>query len=262
MFETELARATLPAFDRRLYPILKAPDYAYRGLVAHLPLPGIAPEAGLPIVTFGENGPQGYVFLTAHDADGMDLSVLYRQSMQRLASLPRDAMHLSPKLLVHGGGDLAAEALLDEAFLRRAAATVGDVDILVCVPHRAACYVLAANAPRADHDMLRAVVITERARMAELGHAPVSDLMFRVRDGKIVGTQPFSTKPLAAPGKRGLNWLAFFVYGFIGFAAGLGLAILLTASGKVEVYPHEGVFAWTIAILAALAAGGLGARKG
>lgn len=216
--------------SRTLFPLLKPPDYPHRALVVTLPLPGTASHPALPIVTFAENLPSGYVVLTRQDAEGVDPSSLLGPAVAQLATVPRDLLVLPDGVAVHAGQDLAAELLLDATFLKQVATKLNTSELWVCVPHRVAFYAVSAHATDGARRTMTALVRTELARGPGLGHAPVSDLAFRVSEGKIVEAVPYAS---LAPGPSsrggssggGLNWTAGFIGAFIGGVIGMGLGI-------------------------------------
>jgi hypothetical protein len=213
--------------SRTLFPLLKPADYPHRSLVVTVPLPGTASHPQLPIVTFAENLPSGYVVLT--DAGGVDPSA-------QLATIQRDLVVLPDGVAIHGGQDLAAELLLDATFLKQVAMKLKTSELWVCVPHRVAFYAVSTHATESARRTFSALVRTELERGPRLGHAPVSDLAFRVSEGKIVEAVPSASLAPSSSGStggapEGLNWTAGLIGAFLGGVLGLGLGI-----GAISVF--------------------------
>jgi hypothetical protein len=214
--------------SQTLFPLLKPADYPHRALVVTVPLPGTASHPQLPIVTFAENLPSGYVVLT--DAGGVDPSTLLGPALAQLATIQRDLVVLPDGVAIHGGQDLAAELLLDATFLKQVAMKLKTSELWVCVPHRVAFYAVSTHATESARRTFAALVRTELERGPRLGHAPVSDLAFRVSEGKIVEAVPSASLAPSSSGStggapEGLNWTAGLIGAFLGGVLGMGLGI-------------------------------------
>ena len=182
--------------ERELFPVLKEADWPHRALVVSLPFPGLA-RADAPIVTFAEDTPNGYVFLTRQEAPDADPRALLEPAIANLRRRPTDYLMASPSIAVSAGRDLSAERLLDRGFLGALHEKLGP-EMWVCVPHRAALYALRASAAPTDVGMFAQLVEHDAGRAPELGHAPVSRLAFRVVGGVVVDAAPLAA--LAAHG--------------------------------------------------------------
>ncbi len=185
-----MARDTVPPTRRELFPVLKPADWAHRDLVVSMPLPGLA-RADAPIVTFAEDTPKGYVFLTRQEAPHADVNALLEAGVASLRRREADFAMVSPAIAVSAGRDLSAERILDEAFLGALHQKLGP-EMWVTVPHRVALYAMRAGAPVTDAAMFVQVVEHDAGRAPELGHAPVSKLAFRVVNGRIVDAVPLA----------------------------------------------------------------------
>jgi hypothetical protein len=199
----ELARirarvAELPEHDplaaagrRELFPVLKEADWQHRDLVVSLPFPGLT-RADAPIVTFAEDTPDGYVFLTREDAPDADARALLDPAIANLQRRPTDYLMASPSIAVSAGRDLSAERILDREFLGALHEKLGP-ELWVCVPHRAALYAIRASAGPSEVEMFAQIVEHDAGRAPELGHAPVSRLAFQVVGGVVVDAVPLAT---------------------------------------------------------------------
>lgn len=175
---------------RELFPVLKEADWAHRALVVSMPFPGLA-RADAPIVTFAEDTPGGYVFLTREQAPDADARALLEPALANLQRRPTDFLMASPAIAVSAGRDLAAERLLDRGFLLKLHEELGP-SMWVCVPHRVALYALRGDAGPIDVGMFVQLVEHDAGRAPELGHAAVSRLAFQVVDGVVVDAVPLA----------------------------------------------------------------------
>lgn len=179
-----------PPTRRELLPVLKEADWAHRALVVSMPFPGLSrPDA--PIVTFAEDTPNGYVFLTKQEAPDADPKALLATGLASLRRRDADFAMLSPAIALSAGRDLSAERILDEVFLGALHERLGP-EMWVCVPHRVALFALRAGASASDAAMFVQVVEHDAGRAPELGHAPVSKLAFRVVNGRVVDAVPLA----------------------------------------------------------------------
>ena len=175
---------------RELFPVLKEADWPHRALVVSMPFPGLA-RGDAPIVTFAEDTPNGYVFLTQQEAPNADPRALLEAAITNLQRRETDFLMASPSIAVSAGRDLSAERILDRGFLGALHARLGP-EMWVCVPHRAALYALRAGADAGEVGMFAQLVEHDAARAPELGHAPVSKLAFRVTNGAVVDAAPIA----------------------------------------------------------------------
>ena len=103
--------------------------------------------------------------------------------MKNLSAQPTDLVMMQG-VAVCGGSDFAADRLIDPNFIEAVQQRIGAVDLYVCAPHRRAIYAIATNATDDTKALFSGMVSTELTRTPPPG-APVSDLVFRVVDGRL-----------------------------------------------------------------------------
>jgi hypothetical protein len=171
---------------RVLFPVLKEASWPHAPLVVHARL---LPRADAPLVTFAEDLPSGYVFLTRQDAGDIAAEVVLPTALVNLERRPFDLMKLSPGLAMSGGADLCAERLLDRRFVATLHEQLG-AELWVAVPHRVAIYALSSAASAQEREQFRTMVRFEQQNGPAKGHAPVSPHAFLVRGGRVVDMVP------------------------------------------------------------------------
>lgn len=166
-----------------LFPLLKAKDWHAKALALTMPLPGVThPDA--PCVAFARNMEDQYVILTLQEAGDADPRVVFEDAVKNLSAQPTD-LAMMQGVAVCGGSDFAADRLVDPNFILAVQNQLGSQDLYVCAPHRRAIYAISATADNYTKTLFGGMVSTELTRSPPPG-APVSELLFRVTDGRIV----------------------------------------------------------------------------
>lgn len=166
-----------------LFPLLKAKDWHAKALALTMPLPGVThPDA--PCVAFARNMEDQYVILTLQEAGDANPMAVFEDAVKNLSAQPVD-LTMMQGVAVCGGSDFAADRLLDPNFIAAVQNQLGTQDLYVCAPHRRAIYAISASADNYTKTLFGGMVSTELTRSPPPG-APVSDLLFRVMNGRIV----------------------------------------------------------------------------
>ncbi|MFK8003060.1 MAG: hypothetical protein AB8H86_26055 [Polyangiales bacterium] len=166
-----------------LFPLLKAKDWHAKALALTMPLPGVThPDA--PCVAFARNMEDQYVILTLQEAGDANPTAVFHDAVKNLSAQPAD-VSMMQGVAVCGGSDFAADRLVDPNFFAVVQNQLGSQDLYVCAPHRRAIYAISASADNYTKTLFGGMVSTELTRSPPPG-APVSDLLFRVNNGRIV----------------------------------------------------------------------------
>lgn len=166
-----------------LFPLLKAKDWHAKALALTMPLPGVThPDA--PCIAFARNTEDQYVILTLQEAGDANPQAVFEEAVKNLSAQPADLTSVQG-VAVCGGSDFAADRLVDPHFIAAVQKQLGTNDLYFCAPHRRAIYAISAIADNYTKTLFGGMVSTELTRSPPPG-APVSDLLFRVMDGRIV----------------------------------------------------------------------------
>lgn len=207
-----------PSVDKGapLFPLLKAKDWHAKALALTMPLPGVThPDA--PCIAFARNMEDQYVILTLQEAGDANPQAVFDEAVKNLSAQPADLTSVQG-VAVCGGSDFAADRLVDPHFIAAVQQQLGTNDLYFCAPHRRAIYAISAGADDYTKTLFGGMVSTELTRSPPPG-APVSDLLFRVMDGRIVSAHRLEE----IVGRRPAQAQSAGGYGLPGGGGGYGL---------------------------------------
>lgn len=190
-----------------IYPLLKAADWPYRDLAVIRRLEVGQKHEGLPWVAFGYDRPDEFEILTRQEFErlGLSLEELSRIALENLARrkagwhpLEGEAAEaVGPRALACIGDELAAERVLDRDFMLRAQRRLNAAGLLAAIPRRGFLVVIPLDAPKAA---ILNLVMNAQEQFHSGASAPITPLVFIVKDGDLVGMVDLKTGGSAVEG--------------------------------------------------------------
>jgi uncharacterized protein YtpQ (UPF0354 family) len=188
----DVANAIAPGSEHALYPILKAYDWPAKELSAFEPFAG-SDKPPVPLVAYGYDTGDHYVFVTKADLAKRPLADIKREAFANLEKLPAEWEAINEHVLTASGKDFSAEMILSKKFLLAAQKKLGAKQILVGVPRRRVIYAADEGAPKSAMEQFY-LVFRKTYEDDSYGNAPITNLLFRFRDGELVGAQSVDAK--------------------------------------------------------------------
>jgi uncharacterized protein YtpQ (UPF0354 family) len=188
----DVATAIAPGARHAIYPILKAYDWPAKALSAFEPFAG-SDKPPVPLVAYGYDTGDHYVFVTKADLEKRPLADIKKEAFANLEKYPAEWEAINEDVLTASGTDFSAEMILSKKFLIAAQNKLGAKQILVGVPRRRVIYAADEGAPKSAMDQFY-LVFRKTYEDDSYGNAPITNLLFRFRDGELVGAQSVDAK--------------------------------------------------------------------
>lgn len=188
----DVAKALAPGAKHAFYPILKAYDWPAKDLSAFEPFAG-SDKPPVPLVAYGYDTGDHYVFVTKADLEKRPLADIKREAFENLEKLPAEWEAINEDVLTASGKDFSAEMILSKKFLIAAQKKLGAKQILVGVPRRRVIYAADDGAPKPALDQFY-LVFRKTYDDDSYGNAPITNLLFRFKDGELIGAQSVDAK--------------------------------------------------------------------
>lgn len=178
-----------PAADRLadVYPLLKPSNWPDAAQAPHFTL---GSEQQRVVIAYAHNLPDRYEVILDDHPEATD-ERLSERALANLAALHYEWQFTELQWLrvaTCSGHTFSAEKLLDPAALRQAHRLLGTQEIIVSVPRRTILYAFprsTLDTMESTQQMLR--LVSRTFADDTYGNAPISTLLFVVRDGKPVG---------------------------------------------------------------------------
>ncbi len=169
---------------RVVYPVLTAYDWSAKpyAVFKHF-LDKDKPP--VPLIAYGYNTSQSYVFVTKDELGARTLDSLHEEAM---ANLERVAIAWEPiddNTLTASGHDFSAEKTLCPDFVIAAEKKLRAKSVLISTPRRRVAYAFNAAAPKEKRDLFFAVVAHTLADDS-FGNALITNLVFEYEGDKVV----------------------------------------------------------------------------
>ncbi len=177
---------------RVVYPLLKAWDWPAKehAVFKHF-LDKDKPP--IPLIAYGYNTRDNYIFITTDDPAARDLEHLHREAMANLERVPIEWEKIDANTLTGSGHDFSAEKSLCPDFILAAGKALHTSHVLISTPRRRVIYAFNAKAPKADRDRFYAVVAHTLADDS-FGNALITNLVFEYDGDKVVTAFQVSSK--------------------------------------------------------------------
>ncbi|MGD8622478.1 MAG: hypothetical protein PVI81_04160 [Anaerolineales bacterium] len=178
-----------------ILPALKPHDWKGRDSVLCRPLLAGEDQDRMPLVAFGYDRPHTFEFLSVNQVPGGNSpeklalleSAAIRNLQARTAQWNLETFNLegvSLSIAICGDDFLAAERILDDKFVREAHRLLSAEMLAVGIPRRG--MILATDIKQTQESVARfAAAISAQYHRAD--SAPISPLVFAVKDGRVVG---------------------------------------------------------------------------
>ncbi len=187
---TCIDRRTIDVDQRTVLPLLKRPGWQPEGLAWSLLSRPLAGAAASPSIYYGWDHPATFFMVGDHDLVEGTIDELHRAAISNLAGInPGDweavpSLGVLPRMLGYEQEFLAAERILDVEFLRRAQTELRTSTLMAGIPHRGA---LSVWRPTRDPEILDEVRRFLRQRRDSGVDEPISDELFLIEDGRLIG---------------------------------------------------------------------------
>ncbi|WBU89241.1 hypothetical protein [Cellulophaga omnivescoria] len=176
----------------KIYPILKPGDWV--GIKAGAVKSNfIGTDDDLKVVIgFGYDTPNDFIFLTHKHLEKLDPDAVLKEAFKNLEEFETEFTALEKldnKVLTSSGLDFCSERILSSKHMRKAHEMLDAEEILVSIPRRTC---MMAVSRHADATLLGTFVNLHVATWEDdsYGNAPISNLLFVLKEGQIVGTIP------------------------------------------------------------------------
>ncbi|MBP1840568.1 DUF1444 family protein [Formosa algae] len=178
--------------DKKIYPILKPGNWV--GLKAGALSSTLIPsEDGAEVViAYGMDTPDNFVFLNKQHLETMDAKQITQEAFTNLENYDTDfefVKALHNKALASSGNDFSSERLLSQAHMLKAHTMLEADELLVSVPRRTCMMVISKTA---DEDTINKFIYLHNHTWEDdsYGNAPITNALFVVKEGSIVGHIP------------------------------------------------------------------------
>lgn len=205
----QLLASTQPAEgdDGTTVVVLKPSSWGMDGIYAR-PLLDNVPDC--PLVVIGQDHPNNVAYPTTSQEEPEKHDVLMAEALRNLAHVDVEIekldMGIEMDLYVVHGDFYAAEKILDEAFMHRMHATIGQELLAVAIPVKSRMFVTAgAQAP----ENLARIIALAQGVFDQEPH-PITPKVFGVMNGKVSAVVQASGGPPPKPKKKKGFWARLF----------------------------------------------------
>lgn len=173
---------------RDVFPLLKPSDWPHAELVPHARIG--TPEEQI-IIAFARDVGDNYELITTTAPEAADSDELHARALANLGALHYEWERADTQGLIMAtcsGHEFAAEKLLDPDAMRQAHQLLRSEEIIVAAPRRTCLYAFPRSVldnPETTQLMMKVVYYTFMDD--SFGNAPITSLMFVLRDGAPVG---------------------------------------------------------------------------
>ncbi|WP_159023654.1 DUF1444 family protein [Formosa sp. L2A11] len=178
--------------DQKIYPILKPGDWV--GLKAGALSSTLIPsEDGAEVVIgYGIDTPDNFVFLTKKHLETMDPKQITQEAFQNLENCDTGlefVASLDNKAVGSNGSDFSSETILSRTHMLKAHAMLDAEELLVSIPRRTCMTIISRDV---DKDTMNTFAYLHNYTWEDdsFGNAPITNSLFIVKDGNIVGHIP------------------------------------------------------------------------
>jgi uncharacterized protein YtpQ (UPF0354 family) len=195
-------RSHTASSDGRIFPCLKETPWARLGPTVRRPLAEVEGAGWMPWVAFGYDQPDAFVFLQENDLEemGRSASDIEAEALGNLRD--REASWQMVEMRREGSGPVqfvrctedffAAERILEPESVLEAQRRLGASALLAAVPRRGLLVLMDAAA---GAEAIAGFVLMVAREHFEGQSAPISPLVFRMSEGRIVGALPSASRP-------------------------------------------------------------------
>lgn len=171
--------------DPPVYPILKAYDWIAKDHAVYQHFLG-KDKPPIPLVGYGYDTADNFVFVTKGDEKAKDLDALHAEAMQNIEAYQVQWEAFTDTIITASGKDFSAEKILCKSHLIAAQQKLGAKRILVGIPRRTIFYAANADAPAAKMEAFYAI-FKHTCQDDSFGNAPITNLLFRYENGELIG---------------------------------------------------------------------------
>ena len=184
--------AQTEASDKKIYPILKPGDWV--GLKAGALSSTLIPsENGAEVViAYGIDTPDNFVFLTKKHLETMDAKQITQEAFQNLENYDiglEFVASLDNKAVGANGNDFSSEAILSKTHMMKAHQMLDADELLVSIPRRTCMTIISRDV---DEETMNTFAYLHNYTWDDdsFGNAPITNSLFIVKEGSIVGHIP------------------------------------------------------------------------
>ncbi len=194
--ETEKIIEQTESGKHKIYPILKPGSWP--GIKVGAIRQTLVGDEQNPqvVVAFGYDTPENFVFLTNEHLEKMDVNQILQEAYQNLEDYHTEFEYsdaLENKVLTSSGLDFSSERILSENHMVKAHNMLNADEILVSIPRRSCMMVVAKSAEKKLLDTF--IELHHNAWQDDsYGNAPIANMLFVLKEGKIVGAVPLEQK--------------------------------------------------------------------
>ncbi|MGR7813712.1 DUF1444 family protein [Lacinutrix undariae] len=178
--------------DQKIYPILKPGDWV--GLKAGALSATLIPaENGAEVViAYGMDTPENFVFLTKKHLETMDPKQITQEAFQNLENCDTGiefVASLDNKAVGANGNDFSSETILSRTHMLKAHAMLDAEELLVSIPRRTCMTIISRDV---DEETMNKFAYLHNYTWEDdsFGNAPITNSLFIVKEGNIVGHIP------------------------------------------------------------------------
>ncbi|MGJ8759419.1 MULTISPECIES: DUF1444 family protein [unclassified Polaribacter] len=178
--------------DKKIYPILKPGNWVglKAGALSNTLIPS---ENGAEVViAYGMDTPDNFVFLTQKHLETMDGQQITSEAFENLGNYEAELEFvgsLDNKAVATNGNDFSSEIILSKAHMLKAHAMLDAEELLVSIPRRTCMTIISRDV---DEETMNKFAYLHNFTWEDdsFGNAPITNSLFIVKEGTIVGHIP------------------------------------------------------------------------
>ncbi|WBL21171.1 hypothetical protein [Zunongwangia sp. HRR-M8] len=188
--EMEEIKGAVNDTSAKIYPIIKPADWVgIRAGALKTNMIGSPAENNLKlVVAYGKDTPDNLVFLTQNDLPKYEGRNIIEEALQNIDEYPTEFEYFEAfenRALSASGPDFASERILSQSHMLKAHEMLEAEELIVSIPRRSCMMVIARDA---SEDLLNKFAYLHDYTWNDdsYGNAPISNLLFIVKEGSIV----------------------------------------------------------------------------
>lgn len=174
----------MDAQNQVIYPIIKSKDWV--GLQSGALSTSLDIPAPVDVVIgYGYDAGEMFVFLTEEDLKSKSIEQWNQEAFENLRVLPRNFEIFKEGMLLCSGKEFCSEKILDTQFMQKACELLNSDELLVSIPRRSCMYVIDKQVEEQVFEEFL-YVHNHTWQDDSFGNAPISPMIWEVRQGKII----------------------------------------------------------------------------
>ncbi|MDN3619620.1 MULTISPECIES: DUF1444 family protein [Polaribacter] len=178
--------------DQKIYPILKPGNWVglKAGALSNTLIP--AENGAEVVIAYGMDTPDNFVFLTQKHLETMDGQKITSEAFENLGNYEAELEFvgsLDNKAVATNGNDFSSEIILSKAHMLKAHAMLDAEELLVSIPRRTCMTIISRDV---DEETMNKFAYLHNFTWEDdsFGNAPITNSLFIVKEGTIVGHIP------------------------------------------------------------------------